>query len=477
MNNRAKFADHLKRQLKFLERSCEAYDNGYIDEGIRIATIIRVLVHNTSHSTSLLKHLNATTINLATNGLDPAPQSIMYIGGQIKLENGKISYGPNLGSSPFAGHIPLSKWWDQVVMVVDKGHRITRRQIVLGAANSDGGAHVDIKLDRAYAALARDGVLGVIYQVSNGVGSSKPVSGAHLVSLRQMAYELLNSPELLKLANYPLPDVSKQFSLIVQNEPASFDKNNADEAGNLGLALDAEARSFVQSDLDAACRLWQQSGVQFQRALSINPDEYEAANSWGNALSEEAKAVSISDLATARKLWQQAGEKYQQALSIQPNNFLIISNWGLALALEARATAPRDFVMARKLWQLASDKFQQALGIKPDMHDIANKWGILLINEATAVAQVDSVQSLLALDRAESLLLKHVDHAPDLISYNLACVYGIRGDVVSCLRWLKTSQANNGLPDCNKLQTDSDLDAVRSTPEFVDWLLSVCPQG
>lgn len=64
------FRNHLSKQLGFLGRSCEAYDAGYIDEAVRIATVIRVLVHDTNRSNSLLKHLGATTINLLSTTED-----------------------------------------------------------------------------------------------------------------------------------------------------------------------------------------------------------------------------------------------------------------------------------------------------------------------------------------------------------------------------------------------------------------------
>src|SRR5258708_9428366 len=60
------FRQHLTKQLGFLARSCKSYDEGHIDEGIRIATVIRVLVHDTKNCVSLLKHLGATNINLAS---------------------------------------------------------------------------------------------------------------------------------------------------------------------------------------------------------------------------------------------------------------------------------------------------------------------------------------------------------------------------------------------------------------------------
>lgn len=48
---------HLAEQLGFLERSADAFDNGYEDEAKRMATAIRVLVHDTNQSISLLKQL------------------------------------------------------------------------------------------------------------------------------------------------------------------------------------------------------------------------------------------------------------------------------------------------------------------------------------------------------------------------------------------------------------------------------------
>lgn len=60
------FKAHLSRQLTFLWRSCEAYDEGHTDEAVRIASVIRVLIHDTPKSTSLLNHLGALGISLSS---------------------------------------------------------------------------------------------------------------------------------------------------------------------------------------------------------------------------------------------------------------------------------------------------------------------------------------------------------------------------------------------------------------------------
>jgi len=45
---------HLKEQITFMRQSAISYDNGFEGEGKRLAVVIRVLVHDTSQSTSLL---------------------------------------------------------------------------------------------------------------------------------------------------------------------------------------------------------------------------------------------------------------------------------------------------------------------------------------------------------------------------------------------------------------------------------------
>lgn len=60
------FKAQLAEQLRSLALSCESFDAGFQDEAVRIATSVRVLLHDTKRQTSLLSHLNARKIQLAT---------------------------------------------------------------------------------------------------------------------------------------------------------------------------------------------------------------------------------------------------------------------------------------------------------------------------------------------------------------------------------------------------------------------------
>lgn len=87
--------------------------------------------------------------------------------------------------------------------VLNATTRLKRRDIVLGAANKDGGAHVDRKLDPEYEALAKEGSAGALVYQREGKLTMCPFANAHLVAIRQMGWELLHSPDLISLSTSP----------------------------------------------------------------------------------------------------------------------------------------------------------------------------------------------------------------------------------------------------------------------------------
>ncbi len=208
------FANQLRKQLDFLERSCSSYDAGYKDEAIRIATVIRVLIHDTDNSTSLLNHLRALGIKLLSTCPDVDAefsdlsiyQACSFRGlGIMKISAGKgAELLPGLGEEDYRTMVPVQKWWNQIVWVLDNSTKLTRKSIVLTAANKDGGAHVDKTLTREYKSLSSGGAAGSYSGTTGGKRFKGEIKDAHLVSIRQMGYELLNSPDIVSLAQTPL---------------------------------------------------------------------------------------------------------------------------------------------------------------------------------------------------------------------------------------------------------------------------------
>jgi hypothetical protein len=195
------FKAHLTRQLTFLWRSCEAYDKGHTDEAIRIATAIRVLIHDTPKSTSLLNHLGALGISLSStvSGLDTSRSVFLSGMGRMTMTSTKTTWAPAVDCRAIDKQLPLAEWWNQVVYILGK-IRATRKSLVLAAANKDGGAHVDVSLTAEYETLMSTGQRGWFHYSPNNDQIFQPIMDAHLVYIRQIGFELLNSPELLSLA-------------------------------------------------------------------------------------------------------------------------------------------------------------------------------------------------------------------------------------------------------------------------------------
>ncbi|WP_139809497.1 hypothetical protein [Prescottella equi] len=164
---------HLARQVGFLDRSSSAFDQGEVDEALRLATSIRVLVHDTRQSNSLLGQLKAKTAmrfwDTARYESDIA-DAINQFEEQLARDSGggkvlsDIPPGILIPSAPMQTWVaPLDQapgvwrrfgwWWNTPIMRSTDGHRFTRKDLVLIMANQDGGAHVDSTIDEHYADL------------------------------------------------------------------------------------------------------------------------------------------------------------------------------------------------------------------------------------------------------------------------------------------------------------------------------------
>ena len=206
---RVELLQHLNEQRSFLRRSADFFDQGIEAEAKRLAAVIRILVHDTSRSRSLLRQLGVkeklryhdSRVRL------PVPGAIVVHAGLAGIEmsfgpEGTTKFYPPLGElSPERQGPPIEfpQWWNGEV--IRDNHRVpfTRRELVLGVANLDGGAHVDPELRKAYAAITRGNSHGwQLFSVSGKDVTGSPV----LANVRQIAWELESAldeqlPELL----------------------------------------------------------------------------------------------------------------------------------------------------------------------------------------------------------------------------------------------------------------------------------------
>jgi len=109
------------------------------------------------------------------------------------------TWAPTLDPDSIKCWLTIRDWWNQIVYISGTA-RLSRRDLVLSAADKDGGAHVDAKLNADYESLMNSNGFGFFSLSQTGeLGTFTPIIDAHLVYLRQMGHELLSSPELLEL--------------------------------------------------------------------------------------------------------------------------------------------------------------------------------------------------------------------------------------------------------------------------------------
>ncbi len=93
---------------------------------------------------------------------------------------------------------PAAAVGNTLAAIAGKDFFIKRGDIILGAVENDGGAHVDADLSPGYEYLAAVGAYRMYeakIELPNGnVAHLPPIKDAHLIYLRQMGFEILTSP-------------------------------------------------------------------------------------------------------------------------------------------------------------------------------------------------------------------------------------------------------------------------------------------
>ncbi|KKP70151.1 hypothetical protein A2X44_00385 [candidate division CPR3 bacterium GWF2_35_18] len=193
--------DNLNQQIIFLKRSFDTFDKGNFDEGIRIATSIRVLLHDTQRQKSLLTLLGIKEdLLFYDTAISYNPNSLTR---QILLVEIQLSSLPNESryKAPLSEGVPIryinpkiqfETWWSKNIVIKDEsGNTFSRKDLILNICDKEGGAHVDLNLDNNFALLSKKNLK--MFQINKN--TEILISGGELVSIRQIGYEVLRSLE------------------------------------------------------------------------------------------------------------------------------------------------------------------------------------------------------------------------------------------------------------------------------------------
>lgn len=184
---------HLEEQLAFLKASAAAFDAGHAGEAKRLAVTLRVLLHDKKQSRSLLGQLGRKTEKFWDTAVPDKPGNLLPYGGLVAVHAapGAPKYAPLLDDFAGASQTDFETWWNAPVLREPFGPAMSRRDVVLTAADQDGGAHVDPDLDEGYARFAHDNALGVLG--GDETGTLRPLQGAVGATIRQIAHEVLRT--------------------------------------------------------------------------------------------------------------------------------------------------------------------------------------------------------------------------------------------------------------------------------------------
>jgi hypothetical protein len=178
------FVEQLDKELRSIETSAIAYDAGNKDEAVQIASSLIAIFHHTGTRTSLLGHLRARLTRLSTSvEKPPYPQDWyspmaeierkfqfqpIHVAAQPSTVIEPTRFRPMLERKKLNRQVQAPEWWGSEPVIIQHGKKTTRKVIALWASDASAPER---EANEQYAA-----------------------------ALRQMAHEVLKSPDLIKLA-------------------------------------------------------------------------------------------------------------------------------------------------------------------------------------------------------------------------------------------------------------------------------------
>ena len=186
----------LVEQLQLLRHACASFDNGLEGIGKHIALSLRVLLHHRGQSQSLLAQLQLRSMKFFDSAGPLNPRNLLTECNLVamKMTSTGGRYLPLIaafgGAKPMVA-IPFERWWNDPVLKDKKKQTLCRRTLVSHVADTDGGAHVDPKLDEAYMAISRSNSLG--WEFSDGTKINALEGRPELACMRQIAHEVLST--------------------------------------------------------------------------------------------------------------------------------------------------------------------------------------------------------------------------------------------------------------------------------------------
>ena len=186
-----------------------------------------------------------------------------------------------------------------------------------------------------------------------------------------------------------------------------------------------------------------------------------------NATIEQTAKARKSEGSTADGLFKASYQGYAEVLQDDPLRADALYNWGFALLHQAKTKTGDE---AARLYQDAIDKFAFCMLINPNYLGAAINGGVAYMDLAR-LKKVNPDHELY--ESAKKQFEKANAIQAGTASYNLACIYGLRGDKDACLKALENARVKVTLPEAGEILNDPDMDAVKEQDWFVEFMESL----
>jgi hypothetical protein len=191
------FWDALEDQLRFLQRSGLAFDEGDLAEAVRLANTVCILVDDRGRNfVSILSRLCLldripfiTTAKPLVHGNLVTEHPLVRIRFRpLGNDAHDIFYVPvfSRGTEPRSlKRVDFAEWWSEPIFRDTERRVLDRKGLTRSLRDHEGGSHLDAELrDPVYRGVAREHSAGWTY-------CNEPLKpGPHLASMRQVAWEL-----------------------------------------------------------------------------------------------------------------------------------------------------------------------------------------------------------------------------------------------------------------------------------------------
>lgn len=179
-------------QVALLMSYCQQFDAGDHKYAKPMATALRVMLHKSRHSQPILDQLRLRTGRFFTVAEPLNPNNVLSECNLVYLR-GSLSgaaYVPQLELRPgFKHRMPFPEWWVRPIAKGQDGQTMSRMDIVLSVADTDGGAHVDGELPPKYASFRAGKFLGWYFIVEGQ--KAELIESPEYGCIRAIAHEVL----------------------------------------------------------------------------------------------------------------------------------------------------------------------------------------------------------------------------------------------------------------------------------------------